>query len=254
MRYALHRLWNPRTEKGLLGTLRKGSAVKLVADLLRDSERFFTEVEEVCETKVSEQASERRRAWTELRVRQPDLVPDTLTLPVQRLREAVGDLVKLCNDKDTAQELIECNRRLDELREGLAVFLGQRSENYVHWVERSGKTHKNLSLHAAPIDVAEFLHARLFEADTSVILTSATLSISASPSSSKSSESTAVARQGGLNYCAKRVGATDAQKLQVGSPFDYERQMKLFVVSKIPDPRRTATTRRCAIGSSISSS
>ena len=34
MRYALNRLWNPRTEKGLLATLRKGGAVKLVADVL----------------------------------------------------------------------------------------------------------------------------------------------------------------------------------------------------------------------------
>jgi ATP-dependent DNA helicase DinG len=42
----------------------------------------------------------------------------------------------------------------------------------------------------------------------------------------------------GLNYCAKRVGADEAVKLQVGSPFEYERQMKIFVVSKIPDPRQ----------------
>src|SRR6202142_2174283 len=35
MRYALQRLWNPRTEKGLLATLMQGSAVKLVAELLR---------------------------------------------------------------------------------------------------------------------------------------------------------------------------------------------------------------------------
>src|SRR6185437_7598268 len=31
LRYALQRLWNPRTEKGLLATLRQGSAVKLVS-------------------------------------------------------------------------------------------------------------------------------------------------------------------------------------------------------------------------------
>ena len=35
LRYALQRLWNPRTEKGLLATLRQGEAVKLVADLLQ---------------------------------------------------------------------------------------------------------------------------------------------------------------------------------------------------------------------------
>ena len=41
----------------------------------------------------------------------------------------------------------------------------------------------------------------------------------------------------GLNYFAHRVGAEAATLLQVGTPFDYERQMKLFVVGKMPDPR-----------------
>jgi ATP-dependent DNA helicase DinG len=42
---------------------------------------------------------------------------------------------------------------------------------------------------------------------------------------------------GGLNYFVHRVGAEAATRLQVGTPFDYERQMKLFVVQKMPDPR-----------------
>jgi len=41
VRYALNRLWNPRTEKGLLGTLRKGNAVKLVADILNETDKFL---------------------------------------------------------------------------------------------------------------------------------------------------------------------------------------------------------------------
>jgi REP element-mobilizing transposase RayT len=46
-----------------------------------------------------------------------------------------------------------------------------------------------------------------------------------------------VPRKGGLNYFVSRVGAESATQLQVGTPFDYERQMKLFVASKMPDPR-----------------
>jgi ATP-dependent DNA helicase DinG len=41
VRFALHRLWNPKTQKGLLSLLRKGSAVKLVDDLLRAAADFF---------------------------------------------------------------------------------------------------------------------------------------------------------------------------------------------------------------------
>ena len=49
VRYALNRLWNPRTEKGLLATLRKGAAVKLVAELLDEAERFFETVATACD-------------------------------------------------------------------------------------------------------------------------------------------------------------------------------------------------------------
>jgi ATP-dependent DNA helicase DinG len=243
MRFALQRLWNPRTEKGLFAVLRQGTGVKQVAELLQQSERFFGTVEEACEELIRAQAAQRvaggkgpARAWTELRVRRPDLVQDSLTLPIQRLREQVSEAVKLASDKDMGQELMECNRRLDELREALATFLSQRADEYVYWVERSGKTQRNIALHAAPIDVADFLRAHLFGTDTSVVLTSATLSVSAGTPSAQPLRTQAGAGSG-LNYCARRLGAEPSVKLQVGSPFDYERQMRLFVVSKMPDPR-----------------
>jgi ATP-dependent DNA helicase DinG len=232
MRYSLNRLWNPRTEKGLLATLRKGGAVKLVADILNEADKFFENIEGACE-EIQKSASksrfggnenERRRAWTELRIRRTELVQDNVTLPIQRLREAVSELIKASEDKDIGQELVECNRRLAELREEVAMFLSQSADEHVYWVERGGKAHKNVSLNAAPIDVADFLRRRLFESDTSIIMTSATLA-----TNSKT--------QSGLGYFTNRVGAESAEKLQVGTPFDYEKQMKLFVAKKMPDPR-----------------
>jgi ATP-dependent DNA helicase DinG len=176
-------------------------------------------------------------------------VPDNLTLPIQRLKEAVSDLIQSSEDKDTGEELMECNRRLTDLREAVATFLGQSVEDYVYWVERSGKAHQNLTLNAAPVRVADFLRRRLFEADTSVIMTSATLAVSSVASRpSSGAESTDPGRRtmdrnerrakpAGLNYFVRRVGAETATALQVGSPFNFEQQMKLFVVRKMPDPR-----------------
>src|SRR6185437_11020539 len=120
-------------------------------------------------------SGERRRHWTELRIRRAELVADNVTLPLQRLRESVSDLIKTSEDKDMGQELMECNRRLAELRDEVVMFLGQSAEDHVYWVERSGKTQRNLALNAAPVDVAEYLRRRLFQSETSVIMTSATL-------------------------------------------------------------------------------
>jgi len=40
-----------------------------------------------------------------------------------------------------------------------------------------------------------------------------------------------------LAYFRNRVGAFGAEALKIGSPFDYEQQMRVFVVRKMPDPR-----------------
>ncbi len=262
VRYTLQRLWNPRTEKGLLAALRRGPAAKLVAELLEESEKFFQKVECACEEIRRQQTAERgsrtqpgspanvSRQWTELRIRRPDLVQDNLTLPIQRLREAVSELIKMSADKDIGQELVECNRRLGELREEVAAFLSQSAAHHVYWVERAGKAQKNFALNAAPIDVADFLRRRLFGSDTSVLMTSATLAVSSGGLSNNQSPDSGPAGARGakdshkeksvsspLAYFARRVGAEEATLLQVGSPFDYARQMKAFVVNKMPDPR-----------------
>ena len=250
LRYALQRLWNPRTEKGLFATVRQGGAVKLVDSLLKESEHFFGNVEAACDELYreaksrsaagGEAGSSRRRDWSELRIRKAGLVQDNVTLPIQQLRAAVSELVKMSEDNEIGQELLECNRRLAELREEVKMFLEQGAQQHVYWVERSGKAQRTLALNAAPVDVAGFLRRRLFGGETSIIMTSATLSVSgraATPASSPKARASARSDDSGLNYFARRVGAEAATLLQVGTPFDYERQMKLFVVGKMPDPR-----------------
>ena len=118
----------------------------------------------------------------------------------------------------------------------------------MYWVERTGKAQRNLTLNAAPIDVAEYLRRRLFEGDSSDVMTSATLATEVGQASrlpsardgKKTVPSDSSAQAGetpALRYFVRKVGAEAATQLQVGSPFDYKRQMKLFVVGKMPDPR-----------------
>ena len=104
VRYALNRLWNPRTEKGLLATLRKGAAVKLVADILDETDNFFENVEAACE-EIQKSVGKNRfgAAKTAREDARPtkasghgrncasagaELVKDNVTLPIQRLRES----------------------------------------------------------------------------------------------------------------------------------------------------------------------
>ena len=255
LRYSLQRLWNPTTKKGLLNVLRKPEVITLVEECLVESDEFFHAVEAACDHIAEEQQSRGRgtRSWSELRVRQAELAADSMALPLQHLREGLSELIKTATDRDTAEELMECNRRIDELRMAVAAFLGQTMTEHVYWVQRSGKTQRNLTLEAAPIDVSEFLRRRLFKSDTSVVMTSATLATSCRAGAPRKSETppegagnapkrfaggaVAAGATSALDYFATQVGAERAELLQTGSPFDYERQMKLFVVGKMPDPR-----------------
>lgn len=237
VKFSLLRLWNPATKKGLLGTVAQPKGLGSIEDALTAADHFFDDVEGTCDEiarrhKVGRSTQKDELgfsyavppSWTELRIRRPNLVQDNFTAHLQRVRETVSAAVTASEDSDTGKELMECNRRVTELRDEIAMFLAQDAAGHVHWVDRSGRTQRNLGLHAAPIDVANYLRRILFGSGTSIIMTSATLSMSARGAQ-------------GLDYFASRVGGESAWLLQVGSPFDYERQMKLYVANQMPDPR-----------------
>jgi len=211
LRYVLQRLYNPRTKKGMFTLLRNAEGVREAAELADDLDKFFGQVEERSNFKKGR----------EYRVRQPDLVDDTVTAKLAKLQAIIVTALKVASDEIVKAELQDLGRRIREARLGIAEFLGQGAEEHVYWVEKTGKTQQFLSLNAAPIDIAPHLRAMLFRVDGCCIATSATLSVGS----------------GNLSYFRNRVGAEEVTALQIGSPFDYAKQMKLFVTKKMPDPR-----------------
>ncbi len=211
LRYALHRLYNPKTKKGLFQVLRNPDGVRAVTDTLERAEDFFAKVGTSADFKKGR----------EYRVRQPDFVPDILSAELTKLLTQVVHTVKATDDDMTKAELQDLGRRVRDARTNLATFLKQDAEQHVYWVEQSGKTTQFHNLHAAPVDIAAHLHALLFRDNHTCIMTSATLGTG----------------DEALGYFRRRVGADDVNALRVGSPFDYERQMRLYVTKKMPDPR-----------------
>ena len=216
LRTALQRLYHPRTKKGLWTVLRHAEGVRATTELLEDVDAFFARVDGQVDFK---------RGGRECRVREPELVPDTLGPGLDRVRELVADAAVTVEEDDiTRAELGDLARRLAAARDGVATFIDQSAENQVYWVERTGKTESNLSLHAAPIDLSEILGEMLFRPDRTVVMTSATLSVGNAE----------------MGYFRQRVGATGPgiDAAQIGSPFDYPTQMKLFLTPKMPETPR----------------
>jgi ATP-dependent DNA helicase DinG len=214
LRSTIQRLYNARTKKGLFTVMRDADGVRLAADLIGQVDEFFAGIEAGCDFKKGR----------EYRVRRVDFVPDTITAQLVALQARVADVSKRADDEFLKAELQELGRRIRDARLGVATFLEQSAPEHVYWVERTGKTAQFLTLNAAPIDIAPVLRQMIFRDNCSCIMTSATLAVGRSD----------------LMYFRRRVGADESDAVLVGSPFDFQRQMQIFVVQQMPDPRDTS--------------
>jgi ATP-dependent DNA helicase DinG len=211
LRSTIQRLYNARTRKGLFTVTRDAEGVRLAAELVDDAETFFAAVESKCDFKKGR----------EFRVHDPDLVPDTITGRLTKLQARIAEVLKRTDDEFLKAELQEYGRRIRDARSEITAFLEQNRREYVYWVERTGKTAQFLTLNAAPIDVAPVLRRMIFRDNCSCIMTSATLSVGRKD----------------LAYLRGRLGADEAEPALLGSPFDFQKQMRMFIVKNMPDPR-----------------
>ncbi|HEY5894737.1 MAG TPA: helicase C-terminal domain-containing protein [Chthoniobacterales bacterium] len=213
LRHAIQRLYNAKTQKGLFTLIRDAQGVKQSARIVSQVDAFFDDVGEACDF----------RKGREFRVRRAELVHDTLAGPLAELQATIVNALRRVEDETTKAELQDMGRRIRDARLGIADFLTQEQEQSVYWVEKSGKTGQFLTLNAVPVDLAAHLRQMFFRPDNTCVLTSATLGTG----------------RDDLDYFRRRVGALpdEVQGEIIGGPFDYEAQMRLYIVRKIPDPR-----------------
>lgn len=215
MRFDLQRLYNPRTRKGLLRSFRKSSALLAVEDALRAADEFFGNLGHAAHF------GEYSKEW---RVRQPELVPNIAAEPLRRLWTEIDTLAADVESESTRAELQDASRKLREAHGAIGCFLDQSDEDNVHWIERSGRDESLFSLHAAPIRVADKLRTLLFAPGKTCVMASATLGVG-DPL---------------LGWFRGRVGAEDVPALCIGSPFDFQKQMKIRIWKNMPEPTAPA--------------
>ena len=144
LRATVQRLYNARSKKGLFTVTRNAAGVRLAAEIVDEIDGFFETLGARCDF----------RKGHEFRVRQAEIVSDTITGRLIALQSRVAEVLKQQEDEMLKSELLELGRRIAEARSGIGVFLEQSARNHVYWVERTGKVGQLLTLNAAPIDVA----------------------------------------------------------------------------------------------------
>lgn len=219
--YLITNLYNEKTKKGVLAGQKIDDIVELIANVKKCSKTFFEEIETWYQNTYSQNNGKCNR----------DFVEDILSEAIKKLRLAVSRRLKYSDDNDEYEdrklELERCVERLNEIEADIRCFVNQpeteEGSEHIYWVELSGaRYNRRCLLRSAPVYAGNDIRRCLFDNFNSVILTSATLSCGSEDKQ--------------FAFFASRIGLDNYNTLMLGSPFDYENQVTLYVESSLPEP------------------
>jgi ATP-dependent DNA helicase DinG len=204
----LRHLYNPKTRRGIMKKHGDAEVRQRMSDALDASGQFFSFL-------ASGLLSERPLA----RIREAGVAEPLPCDPLASLERGLAKIADKLEEGRDRDEILEQKARIRAIRSGVDEWLGLSSEGHVYWAEKGGRRQTIVTLRSAPVDVAPELERCLFGAGVAVICTSATLAVA-----------------GEMGPFAARVGAASATAEVAESPFDFERNMRVFVAADIPLP------------------
>jgi ATP-dependent DNA helicase DinG len=240
--YTLNKLYNDRTNKGLLvhhGLFKEQQQVDRCRQLADD---FFADLYDWRaksnaslregqgdglakrgSLRQSQQSANLRTDARPVRVHDPNMVANHLSPELDILAQQVKAAGKKLSEESEQQDFFAAHDRLTAMAAELEMWRNQAQKGAVYWLEtyQSRRGMPRLTLSAAPVDIGPAMREQLFDKVPTVILTSATLS---------------VGKQGSFDFFKSRVGLTQCDEIQVGSPFNYREQAELVTLRDMPDP------------------
>ncbi len=235
VRFLLDGLYNPRTHRGLLAYMSSGSnteaAMKMVRRIDKEARAFFKTIREWFEEN-KEHTNGRCYA---------NFVEDRIGGHLKELRLKLSRLAKDTEDVDEKFEITRFVDRCAALALELECFLEQKQPDYVYWVDtgsEGGGRQQRVVLKSAAVNVGPDVKRCLFDKYESVILTSATLSCGAAGKGPQRS---------GFEFFAGRIGLDDYDALRLGSPFDYEKQVTIYIEKELPNPNDSRFIKAAAV-------
>ena len=218
VKFVLDNLYNTRTHRGLLTHTDAKEAIDLVSKIGKESSRFFKQISRWYEQTKDETKGRCHK----------NFVDDTLSGHLKDLSRELAGLAKQKEDEDEKFEILRFVDLSKALIHDLENFLSQVNEDQIYWLEiGSGRT-ATIRLKSAPLDVGPEIRRCLFDKYDSVVLTSATLCTGAT------------AEKSGFDFFAGRIGLDDFDAVKLGSPFDYQKQVKVYVEKDLPNPNQSA--------------
>lgn len=224
IQFALNRLYNSRTQKGLLA---KGDFKTLAQQVDQCGHVVDDYFESVFQWRA-EYAPDNGRASA------PMPFKNRLSRRLEGLAVAIKERGRRIANEVEAKDFTAAHDRLAALAAEIERWHTQSIPDSVYWIDQQTTRYGDvrIKLAAAPIDIGPTLRKQLFQEVDSVVLTSATL---------------AVGEEDTFEFFRGRVGLTQTNTVRVDSPFDYRRQAELVLLDGMPDPseERDAYERAC---------
>lgn len=225
---------------------------------------------------------EQNRSSTK-RITRPNLLEDCISEPFDALETALARAHKIAEaegNEELTRELEGYAKRCGEIQRAARTLVEHSAQGYVYWAQSTPRPTEfggaprvpRLSLHGAPIEVANSLRTNVFEKFKPTILTSATLTTGGDfdflierlglsdpaeepekiedaeeqpqPSPPQAQSATAASTESNPQKSGPQEASTpdsslpapEIRTLALGSPFDYPKNALVYVGSDLPDP------------------
>ena len=246
VQYLLNGLFNERTGRGFLSGVGVEDHRRAVIAAQSASTRFFDAVLNW----------QRTRGRSNGRLVGPLQVQNELSPALKTMTEMLTPLKKLLPREEDQYELGAYIDRAEMVVLSLKSLLEQKYEEHVYWIDVEQSRARRVSLFAAPLDPGPFLHESLFKHVSSVVMTSATLATgktnqstyrtgndqtferrsTASAAGDANNHTEQAGHDPAFNYLLERFGSPQAETLRLGSPFDFKKQVTVYVEAGLPEP------------------
>lgn len=232
VRHLLRMILSDRTNRGVLASLSiGGDADSLVHEAIAARQRAETAANAFFDDLAAWRS---HSANSSGRMMEPGVVDNPLTPAMKELSSSLKLLRSRTSDETEEMELGSLASRAAEIGETASMLVEQAIGGCVYWVDappaRRGRDRGSITVACAAVDVGPILREHLFGREGAVVCTSATLATG----------------PGDFSLATSRLGADEAPTLQVGSPFDFARQMRVLVDPHMPEPRDASYQDRLA--------
>ncbi|MBV6478723.1 MAG: putative ATP-dependent helicase DinG [Ignavibacteria bacterium] len=222
IKFHLLKLYSHQKKKGFLLTFPSLHIQAVIQNILDLNHNFFYSLRR----NLFENTVKENRKNLTSRVYEKEIENNILKPELDNLIKKLCELRPACKNENQLDELNEYILKFTEFNFIIDDFLNQgrneKEERFVYWVELASlKPESNVSICSSPIDVSDFFRENIFRPGNTTIFTSATLTVN-----------------NNFDYFKVRLGGENASELKLDFPFDFYKQVKIYIPKNLVAPSK----------------